>query len=117
MRLKIMQEAVDQAVNDARGHQEEFPGQLVHGDWDSEAWQATCIEYRLDDDERDAAWPDYQDLLHSTVRAMVGGETLYRFENGQLFKYSEASGAYIFCLSSPYAETMTQAIRMYEGVL
>lgn len=63
---------VKQAALDAQGHQEEFPGQRIAGDWDSEAYQLAFSELGLDEDDRDAGWEVYSKALHSAVNAMVG---------------------------------------------
>lgn len=61
-----------QAVNDARGHQEEFPGQPLIGDWDTAACSEAMRELRIPDELREPAAAHYTKVLHQTINAMRG---------------------------------------------
>jgi hypothetical protein len=70
--MSARENVLRQAINDARGFCEEFPGQTIQssGDWDSAAYQESARELGLDQAERDALWPVYRDALHEAVQTM-----------------------------------------------
>jgi hypothetical protein len=51
------------ANKDAADHQAEFPGQMLRGDWDAEAWGFACTELGLFDADRDEFWIVYRNQL------------------------------------------------------
>jgi hypothetical protein len=62
------------AVDCARTHQSEFPGEPVEGDWDSEAWAIASRETAIGDaaGKRDGAWDLFRDTLHDAVGRLLG---------------------------------------------
>jgi len=68
----IDDDVISHAIADARGFCEEFPGEYIDGDWDSDAFGECCNALGLVGDDRDNAWPLYASTLHSAVVASVG---------------------------------------------
>ena len=62
---------VRQAFADAISHSEEFPGERIEGDWDSEAYQLAAIKIKLNSDDRDEGWDVYRDSLHTSVNLLL----------------------------------------------
>ena len=71
MKESDKQNVIKQAALDAIGHQEEFPGEKISGDWDSEAF----TEMEDGGSDRESAWVVYRDALHAAVAQMIGGAT------------------------------------------
>jgi hypothetical protein len=60
---RITQDALDAA----RGHQEEFPGEPLSGDWDVEAWTECRHGRQLTDEASEALWPVFQTTLKTAI--------------------------------------------------
>ena len=56
-----------QAIADAKLFCEEFPGQSISGDWDSEAFSIAMECWDLDEEDQDLAWDLYRTELHYAV--------------------------------------------------
>jgi len=60
------------AVRTAAVFIEEFPGERLTGDWDSEAWanEPLSVTGRTDEEQAER-WDLYRETLHGTIRAVV----------------------------------------------
>jgi hypothetical protein len=58
-----------EAKKDAAVFAQEFPGQTISGDWDSEAWNLTDIVIR--EAAGDEGWQLYSRVLHEEVARLV----------------------------------------------
>lgn len=56
---------------DAYAHQEEFPGETIQGDWDSEAFSIVCSDRGVPDEIREDCWEVYREELHKAVAKLI----------------------------------------------
>jgi len=64
---KQRDEVIGLAINDARIHQDEFPGEKIKGDWDSESFAESIKLTELADADLEEAWECYRKYLHLAV--------------------------------------------------
>lgn len=64
---KVLRAVLARAIDDALAFSEEFPGEKIQGDWDSEAYAIAANELKLSDTEQDAGWDAYAPTLHAAV--------------------------------------------------